>query len=384
MSLLASNLQITDGSNQLHTIFSAYVGIAICIIGFFGNIISISVWRRINNRRYDSGKSAGMFLISLAIVDSGLLIFFTMTESFQSISTEVKYTYYYVWFYCFVGFPMYFFFIVASIWMVISITYNRFVAVVFPHKTSSLNTIRKSYIIIFLTLFFSFAINMPHFFNFHPIQDVNGHWAAGKTNYGKTYGATMYDFWGHCMLLVLIPWLIISILNGVIIYKLYSNRPTVSKKKFSKEHQTTIILLTVSFAFLFFLIWQCITQCFYMLHFKSNNKEIWYDISSAYAPARLGVVLNSSINFVLYCLSGQMFRKEMLRMFAEFCGCNNYLILLDSSTTMSNTVSRGSFSKASLRQTSAVQQSNKSKENCVSPQDINGNRKQITEEVESS
>ena len=77
---------------------------------------------------------------------------------------------------------MYFFFIVASIWMVISITYNRFVAVVFPHKTASLNTVGKSYLIIFLTLFFSFAINMPHFFNFHPIQDTNGHWAAGKTD----------------------------------------------------------------------------------------------------------------------------------------------------------------------------------------------------------
>jgi len=80
-----------------------------------------------------------------------------------------------------------------------------------------------------------------------------------------------------------------------------------------------------------------------MLHFKSGNKKVWSEISSAYAPARLGVVLNSSVNFVLYCLSGKIFRKEMYRMFAEVFGCNNYLVLLDTSTTMSNTITRSSI-----------------------------------------
>ena len=341
MYLTKSNPDAADGNPELHTIFSAYVGIAICIIGLIGNTISVIVWTRINKRRRDSGKSAGIFLIALAFSDSGLLISFMSTESFTSISTSVKTTFSYIWFYCYIGFPLYFFFIVLSIWMVISITYNRFIAVVFPHKTASLNTIPKSYLIIILTVLFSFAINMPHFFNFHPVEDQHapGKWKSGKTDYGNTYGAAMYDFWGHCMLLVLIPWILISVLNLVIIRKLYVNRPA-SKGKRSKEHQTTIILLTISIMFLFFLIWQCITQCFYMLHFKSGNSEVWFDISSAYAPARLGVILNSSINFLLYCLSGQMFRKEMYKMFAELCGCNNYLVLLESSSTMSKTLSR--------------------------------------------
>jgi len=346
MYLLKSNDDIPDGSQGMHKIFSAYVGLTLCVIGLLGNTISILVWRRINKKRHDSGKSAGMFLIALAVADSGLLIFFAMTESFQSIATKAKMTYYYVWFFCYIGFPMYFFFIVASIWMVISITYNRFIAVIFPHKTASLNTTKKSYGIIFGTLCFSFAINMPHFFNFHPVSNNAGDWVAEKTDYGKTYGAAMYDFWAHCMLLVLIPWVLVSILNFLIVRKLYVNRSVRShsvKGKLSKEYQTTIILLTISFSFLLFLIWQCITQCFYMLHFKSGNKKVWSEISSAYAPARLGVVLNSSVNFVLYCLSGKIFRKEMYRMFAEVFGCNNYLVLLDTSTTMSNTITRSSI-----------------------------------------
>ena len=337
---LMTQLVAPDANPELHTIFSAYVGIAICIIGLIGNTISVAVWTRINKRRHDSSKSAGMFLIALAFSDSGLLIFFMATESFTSISTSFKTTFSYVWFYCYFGFPMYFFFIVLSIWMVISITYNRFIAVLFPHKTASLNTIGKSYFIIIFTVLFSFAINMPHFFNFHPVKDQNDpeKWTSGKTDYGQTHGAMMYDFWGHCMLLVLIPWVLITVLNLLIILKLYK-RPAVKGKR-SKEHQTTIILLTISFMFLFFLIWQCITQCFYMLHFESGNSKVWFDVSSAYAPARLGVILNSSINFFLYCLSGQMFRKEMCKMFAELCGCNNYLILLESSSTMSKTMSR--------------------------------------------
>lgn len=348
MYISKSDDEIPAGNPELRSIFSTYVGMTICFIGLVGNIISVLVWRRLNKKRHDSGKSAGIFLISLAITDSGLLIFFLLTESFQNIVTNVRYRYNYVLFYCYIGFPMFFFFIVASIWMVISITYNRFVAVVFPHRAASLNTIRKSYLIVISTLLFSFLINVPHFFSFHPQrQSPNSNsWIAGKTEFGKTDAAVKYDFWGHCMLLVLVPWLLISVLNSLIIYKLYKQRgirAQSAKTKFSKEHQTTVILLTVSFTFLFFLIWQCITQCFYMLHFEAANKNTWFDISSAYAPARLGVVLNSAMNFMLYCLSGQMFRKEMYRMFAEFFGCDNNLVLLDTSTTVSRSIHRSSI-----------------------------------------
>lgn len=342
--------EMSKGNPQLRIIFSVYVGLAVCGIGLVGNLISVLVWKRLNRKRSDSGKSAGIFLIAMAFVDSGLLIFFILFESIPELVPSIMHKFHYVQFYCYFLFPMYFFFIVASIWMVISITYNRFVAVVFPHKAASLNTLKKSYIIVACTLVFSFIINLPHFFNFRPIQENDGSWTADSTKYGKSKAATEYDFVAHCMLLVLIPWVIVLVLNSVIIYKLCKNkdfRASTGKGKMSKERQTTMILLAVTFAFMLFLIWQCITQCFYMLHFKENNAQVWFHVDGAYAPARLGVIINSSINFILYCLTGSMFRKEMYRMFAEWFCCNNYLVLLDTSTTISRTASQSTMRSVS-------------------------------------
>ena len=40
------------------------------------------------------------------------------------------------------------------------------------------------------------------------------------THYGKQGGAQRYEFWVHCIFLVLAPWLSVAILNGFIINNL--------------------------------------------------------------------------------------------------------------------------------------------------------------------
>lgn len=50
---------------------------------------------------------------------------------------------------------------------------------------------------------------------------------------------------------------------------------------------------------------------------KINNKNSCFQfdkniISEAFAAAKLGIIVNSSINFLLYCMSGRRFRQEFL------------------------------------------------------------------------
>ena len=328
----------TEGNPNLHKICSVYIGMAVCILGLIGNMISIAVWNGINKKRSDAGKSAGVYLIVLAIVDSGLLIFFLLTESIQLLEPKIVHNTNYVLFYCYFGFPMYFFFIVASIWMVICVTVNRFIAVMYPHKAVVLNSLKITYSVVVATLLFSFAINIPHFFNFEIGTNGEGLSIIKETRYGKTKSAKWYDFWAHCMVLVLVPWFTILSLNSLIIYKLFSKKvKQVNRKGESKrERQTTIILLTVTISFLVFLIWQCLTQCFWMLNYEKDVKHIWFRVDSTYAFGRLGVVINSSINFLLYCLSGTMFRKHMRKM---FCKRNGYVSFDSSSFRTSSTKS---------------------------------------------
>jgi hypothetical protein len=40
-------------------------------------------------------------------------------------------------------------------------------------------------------------------------------------------------------------------------------------------------------------------------------------VSEAFSIGKLGVVINSSVNFLLYCLSGRRFRKELATLFRE-------------------------------------------------------------------
>lgn len=309
-----------DGNPKLHREFALYLGIPVSIIGLIGNFISVLVWSNIIKKQESSRKSASIYLITLAFVDSFLLICFLTYDSLPELFPAIKHNIHFVVFSCYAGYPLYFFSIVASIWMIIGVTVNRFIAVIFPYRAENYNSVIATRIVIFITIIFSFIINIPHFFNYHPVIK-NGTASIVLTSYGKTNGAQMYDLWVHCMFLVLVPWLAITIMNSLIIHKvIFKTRIQKHKKNSTKklERQMTITLLVVTISFLVFLIWRCIAQCFWMFHYGMDDPKKWYIVSTVYAPARLGVVINASMNFTFYCLSGSFFRKEMKRMLGCF------------------------------------------------------------------
>ena len=67
------------------------------------------------------------------MIDSGLLFFFLMTDSLPAaIGKSMEHSYGFNWFYCYVGFPVFFFCIVASIWLTVGVAVNRLIMVRFP------------------------------------------------------------------------------------------------------------------------------------------------------------------------------------------------------------------------------------------------------------
>ncbi len=135
--ILAEHLIDMSHSNRhsnLDWITSVILGITLCIIGIIGNTISICVWRRFMRKKIGSTQSSSVYFIALAVVDTGLLVFFFLTNSLKDIGDTVQHTYAYNWFYSYIGFPMFFFFIVASIWLVVGLTINRLIVVRFPVK----------------------------------------------------------------------------------------------------------------------------------------------------------------------------------------------------------------------------------------------------------
>jgi len=89
-------------------------------------------------------------------------------------------------------------------------------------------------------------------------------------------------------------------------------------KQAHQEKQMTRTLLCITFSFLVLLAWQCITQCFWMLGYGRHDQtqpNKWRMVDSSFALAKLGIIINSSINWVFYCCTCSMFRKEMRKMF---------------------------------------------------------------------
>lgn len=103
----------------------------------------------------------------------------------------------------------------------------------------------------------------------------------------------------------------------------------------------TIMLLTVTISFLVLLAWQCITQCFWMLEYgktpKDPNSSTWQIVDTSFAFAKLGVIINSSINWFFYCITSTMFRNEMRKIVSKVK--NNY------SATFSSSAGTGSITK---------------------------------------
>ena len=110
---------------RLHWICSVPLGIIFSVLGLIGNTLSVLVWKQILKKKISSNSSTSIYLIALAIVDSGLLVFFLFSDTLHVNSPEIKKTYSYAAFFSYVGFPMFFFFIVSSIWMVVGVTVNR-------------------------------------------------------------------------------------------------------------------------------------------------------------------------------------------------------------------------------------------------------------------
>jgi len=120
-----------------------------------------------------------------------------------------------------------------------------------------------------------FIVNIPHFCTFEPVpaaERKEGGPAFRASSYGASKGSMDYEFWVHCMVLVLVPWGSIFSLNMLIIQRVTkmnrqmdAKRGSSGKEKARKsEAHLTRLLLTVTFTFLVLIAFQCITQCFFM------------------------------------------------------------------------------------------------------------------------
>lgn len=325
--------EMLSTAKKMHYGASVIVGPIFVILGLVGNVLSIIVWTRRHMK-----SSTGRYLTALAVADSGVLVWFILIDTVMMLRPDLGESPAYAFIFAYLGYPFFFLWIVCSIWVMVGVTVDRFIMVCLITKAKEYCNETRANVGLGLIGGLCFLINMPHFWSYEVDWDrgVNGTGPALlKTEFQKGEAGIRYEFWIHCIFLVLVPWFTVFTLNLLIISQIGRTNRKMSSKKTAQsadksrhsENQITRLLLIVTFTFLVLLGFQCITQCFYMLMPDGFDKNI---IDEAFAVAKLGVIINSSINFFLYCLSGRRFRQELFALLG--CKRRGHAFFSDHST----------------------------------------------------
>ncbi|CAH1800582.1 unnamed protein product [Owenia fusiformis] len=277
----------------------SWVIICVAILGIIGNILSLIVLIR----KYKRSPKV-LLLTTLAMTDLCFLFFTIMEQAMTHIGLEVsihsawKFSFGILASYC----------NIITIWMVVLVTIDRFIHICMPFKALSLCT-RKSTVgqiismVTFCTVFVTILFTIM-------LKDVNltEHcWFLGLDFHSqfieKTSAVPLYVY--HVFAYA-IPPIAIAIFNLLMLHQVCKCKPVEEGMPSIDDKQVSYILITISISSLCLILPSAILQFMFERDLK-NTVTIF-------------LVMNSSINFVIYNVVGTRFRNKLLKL---WCGRQN-------------------------------------------------------------
>lgn len=238
-----------------------------------------------------------------------------------------------------------------SVWLIIAVTVERYVAVCYPLHASMMCNLRRAITVMTSLLIILFFINSHFFWTVHikqyKIQDEIIYNCEGAPKYVRLVDDVWP--WVDAILYSFLPFVIIMVLNGLIIRQvvrarrsrdgLQSTQPDHRRRARESSIKLTIMLLTISFAFLLTTLpmnISLIISAFY--HNYLNDLHFLSRFKLARTITELLMYVNHSMNFFLYCATGQKFRHNLLLMLCHRFGYNtrNCVLMMENSHNSHN------------------------------------------------
>ncbi|CAH1793443.1 unnamed protein product [Owenia fusiformis] len=206
-------------------------------------------------------------------------------------------------------------------WMVLLVTIDRFIQVCIPLSASRLCTLPRAKMAVVVTVGLSFMYNVPRFWEYVPnnvqfpcgTTVVLGYTAFGKNNY-YTY---IYQICLNAIFRYMGPVLVLIILNGNLIIALKdAHRRRQQMTGNEKEAQNiTFTLVIVATSFLLCIMPYNTVNVMVTL-WNTNNAAKPDQLIMRYllAVGNFLLKVNSSVNFLIYCLTGKRFRETFISM----------------------------------------------------------------------
>ena len=322
---------VPESVNHIEAEVALYVdrigGTLVLFGGLTGNIITIQVLRRPKLR--DSTTS--LYLTSLAVADAlGLVIGQGGRHWVRSV-TGYDMPSHADW-YCKAWFAMIGSCLITSDWILVGVSFERFLAIWFPLKVKTLTSRTKAKVYIASVFLLSLAYNfVVSWLSYTQVTNESG---SVCTVRGHVAFAVDYKPWIEFCVQSLLPATIIITCNVLMLVKVLTANSQRQTQLQQHQHQLSsntmdaetrsllLMLVTVSLAFVLLtsplhILW--VVQKVYKSSYDPATKEAAVN-RMIWSIMIFLVYLNHAINFLLYVISGSEFRKEVSAWFREvFC-----------------------------------------------------------------
>lgn len=288
---------------------------AVGILGILGNILSMIILSRPQMR-----SSINYLLIGLARCDIVLILTSILLFGVSAIYPYTNYLrYYYMRLLPEISrvlYPIAMSAQTASIYLTLTVTLERYVAVCHPLRARAICTYGRARIYVVVILVFSICYNIPRFFEVALIEHQDEEFGyvycitASELRGNEIY-INIYIHWLYLVFIYFIPFLSITFFNGMIYRQV--RKANRERQKLSRTEKREIGLATMLFCVVI------VFMCCNILALLVNVIESFF--GDIYDPlvktSNLLVTINSSVNFIIYVIFGEKFKRIFLLLFCK-------------------------------------------------------------------
>lgn len=292
---------------------------AVCFLGIIGNFLSYAVLHKFSRSNVATlllkalAVSDNLFLLTASVLNMypGMIFHFGLIASIKPI---FPYLQIYAW-------PFAHMAQMGTVWMMVIVAANRYIAVCKPLQAPTLCTKTRVKIQIFIMTVGIVLYNLPRFFEYRYIQYnvtmPDNSTVTEERNVGlvsQHLYNILYENVAYCLFLFLIPLLILLILNVHLVWELKSAQKSrealANSRTNSDENNITLVLVVIIIVFIVCQMPASINQVlFYIV--DDVQKTTCSHYQKYYHACNLLITLNSSVNFIIYCVFRRQFQQDL-------------------------------------------------------------------------